>query len=94
MLRLKREYKDKPNINADRLNQKGERVSILDLRARLFSWNSRCCVEICTPLFPLNAKYTAELISNCTLNFKCVRVLRTIIYKSTIIMNMNISAHS
>ncbi len=37
MLRLKREYKDKPNINADRQNQKGERVSILDLRARLFS---------------------------------------------------------
>ncbi len=35
MLRLKREDKDKPNINADTQNQKGERVSILDLRARL-----------------------------------------------------------
>lgn len=30
MLRLKREDNDKPNINADRQNQKGERASILE----------------------------------------------------------------
>ncbi len=84
MLRLKRE--DKKIHQTTTLTGRIRKSAQADIRARL------CFAG--TPVFPLNAKYTAELVSNCTLILKCVRVLRTTICKSTIIMNMNISAHN
>ncbi len=68
MFAFKAWYKDKPNINADRQNQKGERVSLLDLRARLFPEIAGVVVEdLYTTVSPLTLNISRI---NLKLHFK------------------------